>query len=108
MSYFLARAFPPLRPILRRNSLTSSFDRSFLDTPGVYNLAARLSSGVGRMICPEKTLQAVTRNEDSPPKTAHLQMFQGDESIDRPKTHAEHSRCFQFTQSQRFRCSCQD
>jgi hypothetical protein len=60
------------------------------------------------MICPKKTLQAVARNEDSPPQAAHLQMFQGNESIDRPKTHAEHASGFQLAQSQRFRCSYQD
>src|SRR5215469_6502663 len=44
VSYFFARAFPPLLPILRRNSRTSSPGVSFLGTPKLYNLAARLSA----------------------------------------------------------------
>ncbi len=59
VSYFLARAFPPFFPILRRNSRTSSPGVSFLDTPRVCNLAARLSSGLGRMIGPQQALEAI-------------------------------------------------
>jgi hypothetical protein len=88
VSYFLARAFPPFLPILRRNSRTSSPAASFFGTPRVYNLAARLSSSFCWMIRPEQTLQAIARYEHAPPQPAYRQLFQGNQPIDRPYTHA--------------------